>query len=373
MSTNNIRIIQSTRWLPRDGKPMILAGPCSAESEAQIMEVAEHMANDDRVQLIRAGIWKPRTRPNSFEGMGAKALPWITKATERFGKPFVIEVANADHVRLALNAGITHLWVGARTTVNPFSVQEIADALVGTDAAVFVKNPINPDLQLWIGALERFSKAGIHKLVAVHRGFNTYQDHVFRNSPNWEIPVELKIKLPEIEILVDPSHIAGKRELLKEVAQRALNLAFDGIMIETHPNPNEALSDPNQQLALQDFSAFIDGLETRQLNFEDAVSIDRLERLRSLIDEIDHNLLENLKRRMEAVEEIGTYKAESGVAVLQLERWLEIMKDRSAHGKEAKIDEGLIQAIWTAIHNASIKRQTEIVNREKHEHDIFGI
>ncbi len=373
MSANNISITPSAKWLPRGGKPMILAGPCSAESEAQIMQVAEQLAQDDRVQLIRAGVWKPRTRPNSFEGKGADALPWIAKATERFGKPFVIEVANAEHVRMALDAGLQYLWVGARTTVNPFSVQEIADALEGKDIPLFVKNPINPDLQLWIGALERFSKAGLHKLVAVHRGFNTYQDHVFRNSPNWEIPIELKTKLPEIEILVDPSHIAGKRSLLHEVAQRALNLAFDGIMIETHPDPDRAMSDPMQQLALKDFSAFIDTLETRQLDFEDAVSIDRLQRLRALIDEIDHNLLENLKRRMEVVEEIGTYKAESGVAVFQLERWLEIIKDRTDHGQAGDIDPALVQSIWKAIHNASIKRQSEIVNKQLRERDIFGI
>jgi len=355
MSANNISITPSAKWLPRGGKPMILAGPCSAESEAQIMQVAEQLAQDDRVQLIRAGVWKPRTRPNSFEGKGADALPWIVKATEHFGKPFVIEVANAEHVRMALDAGLQYLWVGARTTVNPFSVQEIADALEGKDIPLFVKNPINPDLQLWIGALERFSKAGLHKLVAVHRGFNTYQDHVFRNSPNWEIPIELKTKF------------------LHEVAQRALNLAFDGIMIETHPDPDQAMSDPMQQLALKDFSAFIDTLETRQLDFEDAVSIDRLQRLRALIDEIDHNLLENLKRRMEVVEEIGTYKAESGVAVFQLERWLEIIKDRTDHGQAGDIDPALVQSIWKAIHNASIKRQSEIVNKQLRERDIFGI
>lgn len=373
MGINDIHILPSTEWLPRDERPLILAGPCSAESEEQILQVAEKLASDDRIQLIRAGVWKPRTRPNSFEGMGAEALQWIAKAQEAFGKPFVIEVANAEHVRQALDAGLQYLWVGARTTVNPFSVQEIADALEGKDIPVFVKNPLNPDLQLWIGALERFSKAGIHKLVAVHRGFNTYQDHVFRNSPNWEIPIELKTKLPNIEIIVDPSHIAGRRDLLHEVAQRGANLSFEGLMIEAHPDPDQAMSDPKQQIALDDLSEFLDSISSPHADFQDAVSIDRLQRLRALIDEIDQNLIENLSRRMQIVDEIGAYKAEEDVAVFQLERWLEIVRDRTASGAEADLDPTMVQAIWKVIHNASIKRQSAIVNEQSKERDIFGI
>lgn len=372
MAANILSITPSTQWLRNPHEPLLIAGPCSAESEEQIMQVAESLSANDQVHLIRAGIWKPRTRPNSFEGMGAAALPWIAKAQQAYGKPFIIEVANAEHVRLALQAGIKHVWLGARTTVNPFSVQEIADALQGKDIAVFVKNPINPDLQLWIGALERLCGAGIHKLVAIHRGFNSYQENVYRNAPNWEIPIELKTKLPHLEIIVDPSHIGGKRSLLHDIAQRAYHLAFDGLMIEVHPDPDQALSDPLQQIALHQFTEFLSSLETKSTDFADAVSIDKLARLRSLIDEIDGSLVDLLKRRMDIVEEIGAYKAESGVAVFQLDRWLKIMRDRTAYGEELGLESTFVQAIWKAIHIASIKRQSEIVNQQSKEGDIFG-
>ncbi len=335
------------------------------------MHVAEGLSKSGRVHLMRAGIWKPRTRPNTFEGMGVQALPWLRKAQEQFGVKWMVEVANEEHVKAALDEGIEIVWIGARTTVNPFSVQEIANALEGNDIPVFIKNPLNPDLELWIGAFERFSKVGLHKLVGVHRGFNTYQDHVFRNSPNWEIPIELKTKLPQLEIVVDPSHIAGKRNLLHEISQKALDLAFDGLMIEVHPNPDAALSDPKQQIALDDFTSFLNELENRKTHFVDAVSIDKLQRLRSLIDEIDYNLLENLKRRIDIVDEIGLYKAESGVTVFQLERWIQIIEDRLQYAKEQGIDAALVKDMWTLIHNASIKRQTEIVNKNLSERDTF--
>lgn len=357
-----MNITPSSHWLRKPKSPIIIAGPCSAESEAQVMQIAEVLAQGDRVQLMRAGVWKPRTRPNSFEGMGSAALPWLAKAQREFGIPVVIEVATQDHVKAALNAGITHIWIGARTTVNPFSVQEIADTLRGTDIPVLVKNPLNPDLQLWIGALERLNAAGITKLMAVHRGFNTYQDHVFRNSPNWEIPIELKTQIPTLEILVDPSHIGGKRALLHEISQKALDLGFDGLMIETHPDPDKAKSDPKQQIALHDFHAFLAGLETKHQHFEDRHTIDKLQQLRALIDEIDHNLLENLKRRLEIVQQIGEYKAEHNVTVFQLERWRQIINDRLAYGREQQIDSALIQSVWNEIHKASIQIQTEIVN-----------
>jgi len=371
--SEEIHIVPSSTWMPPGQGPVIIAGPCSAESEEQIITVAEQLAKDDRVRLIRAGVWKPRTRPNSFEGMGAQALPWLRKATEAFGKPFIIEVANAEHVRMALDAGIEHVWVGARTTVNPFSVQEIADALEGKDIPVLVKNPLNPDLQLWMGALERFSKAGLHKLMAIHRGFSTYKDQGYRNAPNWDIPIELKTKLPNIEILVDPSHISGKQSLVQEVSQRAFDLAFDGLMVETHPNPDEALSDPKQQWFLSDFGSFLDGLETRTRSSEEGFRSDRLVQLRALIDEVDHEIINTLKRRMEIVEDLGQYKSDSGIAIFQLERWLDILCDRTEHGRKVDLDPDLIQAIWKAIHNASIRRQSEIVQAKTEEHDIFGI
>lgn len=341
---------------------MVVAGPCSAESEVQIMQVAEQLAQDENVQLIRAGVWKPRTRPNSFEGFGAKALPWLAKAQDVFGVKFTVEVAKAEHVKAALDAGIEVLWIGARSTVNPFSVQEIADALEGTDIPVFVKNPINPDLQLWIGALERLNKAGLTKLVAVHRGFNTYRDPVYRNSPNWEIPIELRTQYPDLEIVVDPSHIGGKRSLLHPLSQKALDLGFDGLMLETHPNPDEALSDPKQQIFLNQFSAFLEGLEIKQKHFQDKATLNRLAELRSAIDDIDHELIEILKRRLDLVHQIGSYKAQHGVTIFQLERWTQIMADRAKYAQLLEIDPALIKAIWTEIHQASIQLQTSIAN-----------
>ena len=364
-----MEIIPSSDWLPRAGKPLIIAGPCSAESEEQLRNVAGVLSQDDRVHLMRAGIWKPRTSPNSFEGMGEKALPWVKTVSEEFDLPFIIEVAKASHVEAALQQGLKHLWIGARTTVNPFSVQEIAEAVRGTDVAVFVKNPLNPDLKLWVGAFERLANVGMKKLVAIHRGFNTYQDHVFRNAPNWELPIELKTKMPELEIIVDPSHIAGKRSLLSEVAQKAFDLALDGLMIETHPDPDRALSDTDQQLALAHFSGFLDGLQMRSNRFDDAVSIDRLERLRTLIDEIDYNLMENLRKRINIVDEIGKYKADSGVAIFQLERWMEILRDRERYANELNLHPKMIKELWKIIHNESIRLQTEIVQRHKTEKD----
>ena len=348
---------------------MVVAGPCSAESERQVLEVAEKLARSGRVSLLRAGIWKPRTRPNSFEGVGDIGLKWLAKASEQYELPAVIEVANEEHVKKALDAGIRHLWVGARTTVNPFSVQEIADALEGHDVPVMVKNPLNPDLELWIGALERLNKAGIKKLVAIHRGFNTYQDHIFRNSPNWEIPIELKTRFPHLDVIVDPSHISGRRSLLLEVAQKALDLGFDGLMIETHPNPDEAWSDPQQQVFLDRFDDFLSQLETRQHHFRDSIVINRLEQLRKLIDEVDHNLLENLRHRQEIAEQIGQYKAEHGVTVFQLERWRHILNDRLEYGEKSGLSEEMIKAIWGDLHKASIQLQTEIVQRHLREND----
>jgi chorismate mutase len=356
--------IPSSKWLNREASPLIIAGPCSAESEAQIMQVAETLAKRGRVQLLRAGVWKPRTRPNSFEGMGRTALPWLIKAEKEFGIPFIIEVANEEHVKAALDAGIKHVWIGARTTVNPFSVQGIADELTGTDIPVFVKNPLNPDLQLWIGALERLHVAGIRKLVAIHRGFSTYHEPTYRNSPNWEIPIELKTKFPNLEVVVDPSHIGGKRSLLKEISQKALDLGFDGLMIETHPNPDEALSDPKQQIFLDKFESFIDQLEEKQHHFEDSVALNQLEQLRRLIDELDHGLMEGLKRRLEIVEQIGNYKAEHGVTVFQLERWRSIIEDRMKFADDQNIDPELIHGLWNEIHKASIRLQTDVVNRK---------
>lgn len=367
MKESGLDIELLSSWLPKAGSPAVVAGPCSAETEKQVLEVAEKLASTGRVSLFRAGIWKPRTRPNSFEGIGDIGLQWLIKAAREFGIQPVIEVANEEHVKKALDAGIRHLWIGARTTVNPFSVQEIADALEGVDVPVMVKNPLNPDLQLWIGALERLNKAGINKLVAVHRGFNTYQDHIFRNSPNWEIPIELKTRFPQLPLLVDPSHISGKRSLLHEVSQKALDLGFDGLMVETHPNPDEAWSDPKQQIFLDQFEGFLNKLEARDQHFKDSIAINRLEQLRQLIDQIDHNLLENLRHRLEIVEQIGHYKAEHNVTVFQLDRWRQILSDRLEHGEAQGLKSELVKAIWGDLHKASIQLQTEITQRHLRE------
>jgi len=358
-------ILPTKEWLPEYSKPLVLAGPCSAESEDQLRTIARVLKDTGRVQLIRAGVWKPRTRPNSFEGMGKDALGWIANVQEEVGLPFTIEVANAEHVNLALAAGIKHLWIGARTTVNPFSVQEIADALVGQDVSVMVKNPLNPDLQLWLGAIERILAAGITKVVAIHRGFNTFQDHIFRNSPNWEIPIELKTLHPNLEIIVDPSHIAGQRSLIHEVSQKAMDLGFDGLMIETHPNPDEAMSDPKQQWPLDGFQSLLDSITLKQRHFQDSDSIDQLDQFRKLIDEIDHNLLMTIKRRLEIVDKIGQYKADYGVTVFQLERWREILQDRIAFGQSIDVDEALVKALWDELHKTSLKKQTDIARNRK--------
>ena len=354
----------TSQWLSNAARPLIIAGPCSAESEVQIMKVAEALVEGGNVQLLRAGVWKPRTRPNSFEGMGKKALPWLMRAEKEYGIPFIIEVANEDHVKSALDAGIRHVWIGARTTVNPFSVQEIANALVETDIPVFVKNPLNPDLQLWIGAIERLHAAGLDKLVAIHRGFSTYEKRIYRNNPNWEIPIELKTEFPDLEIVVDPSHIGGDRSVLKEISQKALDLGFDGLMIETHPNPDEALSDPKQQVFLDKFQTFISDLKEKQPHFEDRIAINQLEQLRKLIDEIDQGLLESLKHRQEIVSQIGDYKADHGVTIFQLERWRKIISERLADAESQQIDIELIRSVWNEIHKASIRLQTDVVNRK---------
>ncbi len=353
-----------SKWLSNAAKPLRIAGPCSAESEAQIMQVAETLSQAGNVQLLRAGVWKPRTRPNSFEGMGKNALPWLIKAEKEFGVPFVIEVANEGHVKAALDAGISHVWIGARTTVNPFFVQEIADALKDSNIPVFVKNPLNPDLQLWIGAIERLNAAGLEKLVAIHRGFSTYEKRAYRNSPNWEIPIELKTQFPELEIIVDPSHIGGDRSVLREISQKALDLGFDGLMIETHPNPDEALSDPKQQIFLHEFEAFISELEEKKPHFEDRIAKNQLEQLRKLIDEIDYGLIESLKHRQEIVLQIRDYKAKHGVTFFQLERWRKIMSDRLSDAEAREVDLELVRSVWNEIHKASIRLQTDLVNRK---------
>jgi chorismate mutase len=346
-------------------KPFLVAGPCSAESEDQLQEVfasIKHLAPD--VNLFRAGIWKPRTRPNSFEGLGEAALPWAVSAAKAQGIPLTVEVAKAQHVEAALKAGVDVLWIGARTTVNPFQVQDIADALKGTAIPVLVKNPINPDLGLWIGAIERLNAAGINEVAAIHRGFSVYEKSKYRNLPSWEIPIELRRRLPGLPILVDPSHIAGSREFLQEVAQRGMDLGFDGLMLETHPDPDNALSDSAQQITPEVLARLLDDLVYRRTATQDFDTLEELVDKRARIDRIDSYLLELLAERMGIAEEIGLEKKERNIAIYQPARWKKVMQRALEIGRKSDLSEEFILAVFQQIRNESIRHQTRESNPE---------
>lgn len=357
----NFKRIQD--WNLGSSKPFLISGPCSAETEEQVMQTCSQLAATGKVNVLRAGIWKPRTRPNAFEGIGEEALVWLKKAGEANNLPVATEVANAQHVEACLKAGIDILWVGARTTVNPFSVQEIADALKGVDIPVLIKNPVNPDLQLWIGAIERISQAGITKLGAIHRGFSSFQKTAYRNVPKWEIPIELKATFPELDIICDPSHIAGNRQLLASVAQKAMDLDMTGLMIESHITPDEAWSDAQQQITPSTLSRLIDNLTIRRNDLpSDEVSA-KLAELRHVIDELDETLIETLNTRMNIAEKIGQHKLENKVTILQIKRWEEIKRTRLEHAKNVGLNEEFTQLLLQLLHKESIRRQTDIMNK----------
>jgi len=339
-------------------RPLIIGGPCSAEGPEQVMQVARDLAADGRTTILRAGIWKPRTRPGHFEGAGDAALDWLRAATTATGLRSMVEVATPAHVDAALQAGIDILWIGARTTPNPFSVQEIANALQGVDIPVFVKNPINPDLGLWIGALERLHGTGVRRLAAIHRGFSWFERTPYRNSPMWEFPIRLKAHFPDLEIICDPSHIAGARDLLGGVAQQALDLGLSGLMLEVHPSPEHALSDGDQQLTPQSFIALLDGLTFRQAGPTPAME-DRLQELRDLIDQLDEDIARKLGARMDIAERIGDHKRANQVAILQPERWERIMNRQLLFGQQLGLDGSFIREFMDAIHRESIRRQTD--------------
>ncbi len=345
-------------------KTLLIAGPCSAENEQQVMDSCLGAARTG-ANLLRAGIWKPRTRPNSFEGRGAVALPWIKAASAATQLPCTVEVANARHVEAALKAEIDVLWIGARTTVNPFAVQELADALQGVDIPVLIKNPINPDVELWIGAVERFWQAGIKKIAAIHRGFSVTKSAPYRNLPMWEIPIELQRRLKTLEVICDPSHICGRRDLLLSVAQKSLDLNFDGLMIETHINPDEALSDAQQQLTPSALQLLMDALIKRQSVGEHPDFLANLEALRVDIDSLDRDLIELLAKRMEVAQEIGRYKRENGVTILQMNRWSNIFDSRVKATIDAGLSEDFAQAFIQCIHKESIRQQTSVMNDKK--------
>ncbi len=328
------------------------------------MSTAREIAKSGKVTVFRAGIWKPRTRPNSFEGVGSIGLQWLQQVKKETGLLTTVEVANSNHVAEALKHGVDILWIGARTTVNPFSVQEIADALKGVDIPVMVKNPLNPDLQLWIGALERINNAGITKLMAIHRGFYSFEKSSYRNAPQWEIPIQLKTMFPQLPILCDPSHICGNRELLLQVAQKALDLDMNGLMIESHINPDAALSDAKQQLTPQGLSELLAGLVIRKNTSSNKEFTGQLEQLRTVIDEIDEELLRMLMKRMDVVEKIGEYKLNNNVTILQLKRWMEILESRSASGALKGLDESFVKKFCELLHEESIRKQTEVMNNK---------
>lgn len=344
--------------------PFVISGPCSAESESQVLETARELKKGGHVKLLRAGIWKPRTRPNSFEGIGAPALEWLKSAKEETGLPITTEVANAYHVECCLEAGVDVLWIGARTTVNPFSVQEIANVLKGVDIPVVVKNPINPDLNLWIGALERLHLAGINKLMAMHRGFSLSEPGIYRNSPMWEIPISLMAQHPNLPILCDPSHITGNRDLLLPITQKAFDLGMHGIMLESHPNPDKALSDKEQQITPAQFNELITKLHYRSVGNKTEEIGDQLSNMRSRIDEIDKKVIHLLSDRMDIAKDIGQVKKDMDITVLQLDRWKEIYESRTKLGTELGFSEAFIKRFLEQLHKESIRMQTDIKNKK---------
>jgi len=347
-------------------KPLIISGPCGVESEKQIHEVAAELGRLN-VHLLRGGIWKPRTRPDSFQGIGSEGLKWLKEAGLANNLPVTVEVANPKHVEEALREKIDVLWIGARTTVNPFLVQEIAEALSGVDIPVMVKNPINPELELWIGAIERIHKTGIKRIAAIHRGFSTYEKTKYRNVPNWQIPIELKRRYPELPIICDPSHICGSRNLIGSVAQTALDLNFDGLMIESHSHPEKALSDSQQQLTPSALKELLSQLVVRSAVVEDVLFLNLLEELRDRIDKLDEEILNKMSDRMEIAREIGKYKKTNNITILQVERWNEILRTRLQFGLDHELTREFILKMYELIHEESILQQTQMMNSEMWE------
>lgn len=341
--------------------PLVIAGPCSAETEEQVLTIAHQLKNSD-VSVFRAGIWKPRTRPGGFEGVGEIGLKWLQKAKAETGLLMATEVANATHVKLAIEHDIDVLWIGARTTVNPFAVQEIADALQNTDKIVLIKNPVNPDLSLWIGGVERLYNAGIKKLGVIHRGFSTYEKTKYRNNPEWQIAIDLQNKFPDLPLICDPSHITGKRNMIQEVSQQALDLNYDGLIIETHIDPDNAWSDAAQQVTPDALKQLFVDLKMRKETDENAEWNKSLATQRVYIDELDNRLIDLLGKRMRISEKIGKLKKEKNVAILQNKRWNEILGKMILDGEEKGLSEEFILKIFKAIHQESIIHQEKVVN-----------
>lgn len=350
-------------WLDAFGldHPLVIAGPCSAETEEQVLKIAHQLKNTDTT-VLRAGIWKPRTRPGNFEGVGALGLKWLQRAKEETGLLTTTEVANANHVDLALQHDIDILWVGARTTVSPFIVQEIADALKGTDKTVLIKNPVNPDLALWLGAVERFYTANVKNLGVIHRGFSTYEKTKYRNNPEWQIPIDLKNKFPDLPLILDPSHIAGRRDIIFDLCQTALDLNYDGLMVETHYDPDNAWSDAAQQITPARLDQMTVDLRIRKKDTEAMEFKNMLNTLRTQIDVVDDKIVELMGKRMKIADEIGVIKKQNNVAILQNKRWNEILGRMIQDGELQNLSEEFMLKIYKAIHQESINHQKKIIN-----------
>lgn len=361
-----MKIESLNTWLPHENNsPLVIAGPCSAESQEQMLKTAMELKEIPAVKVFRAGIWKPRTRPNNFEGLGEIALPWLKEVKDQTGLKISTEVATAKHVELALKYGVDILWVGARTTANPFSVQEIADALKGVDIPVMVKNPINADLQLWIGALERLNLAGITKMLAIHRGFSVAEKLEFRNAPMWKIPMELKVKFPDLPLICDPSHITGDRNLISLISQKAMDLDYDGLIIETHPDPDKAWSDASQQVTPTALKKIIESLNLKNEISNNQQFRDELSSLRSQIDRLDNELLHILKLRNDVILKIAQEKINQNVTALQKSRYEEMLKGRLDVAEKFHLNKNYIKSIFDSIHEESVQIQSEFFEKDK--------
>jgi chorismate mutase len=353
--------IASKKWaIPH--RPWIISGPCSAETEQQVMTTAQKLAASQKVHLFRAGIWKPRTKPGGFEGVGAVGLEWLSNARAAYGIPITVEVATAKQVEEALKFSVDVLWIGARTTVNPFSVQEIADAVKGVNIPVLIKNPLNPDLELWTGAIERMAGAGIEQIGLIHRGFSNYGNTDYRNAPMWHLAIEMKLRHPQLPMINDPSHICGRRDILMEVMQRAVDLDFDGLMIESHPEPEQAWSDANQQVTPDRLVEMLEQVRWRAEDVNSDTFHSALDALRQQINQLDVEMLQLLGRRMQVAEEIGRYKKENNITILQAGRWQEIVENACARGEQVGLSREFITRYLEAVHMESINRQKRILD-----------
>jgi chorismate mutase len=362
MEATETKTTRETTQAAWNKRPLIISGPCSAETEEQVLETASRLAKTGKVDMIRAGIWKPRTRPGSFEGIGTKGLAWMQQARKLTGLPVTVEVATGKQVEDALHFDVDVLWIGARTTVNPFSVQEVADALRGVDVPVLIKNPINPDLELWTGAVERVAKAGIKQIGLIHRGFSSYGNTEYRNAPMWHLAIEMKRRNPDVMMINDPSHISGRRDILLDVAQKAIDLDFDGLIIESHIDPDKAWSDAKQQVTPERLAEMLDSIKWRHETTTEKEFIDALAKLREQINHIDDELIQLLGQRMKVADKIGVYKKENNITILQTNRWNAILEKAFAKGEKLGLSKEFITKYYDAVHMESINHQNKIMN-----------